>query len=51
MNSTEIEESKQENFFGVTNNKLSVITLSQTEKLKNSIFEFPITPQTLNINN
>ena len=22
MNSTEIEESKQENFFGVTNNKL-----------------------------
>ena len=28
-----------------------LLTLSLPEKLKNSIFEMPLTPQTLNINN
>ena len=31
--------------------KLGTLTLSVSEKLKNSIFEMPIIPQILNINN
>ena len=31
--------------------KLGTLTLSVSEKLKNSIFEMPIIPQTLNTNN
>ena len=35
----------------IENNDFKWLTLSDSEKLKNAIFEIPIIPQTLNINN